>query len=257
METLAIDKRSALMDKPFYSKSTIFSGNGNNVTYSRKMKESSSCEEKTAAHISVAENSSKSICQKEISPQNISDVVTSMHLDIPMIYLDDQSNDPCIRKRIDDYNPTNWRKEARFINGNYQVFRKGNNRLKLILLWEIACEEAILCLLEKYPSFSISWCIGWVFHKEYAAAYKNLKDVHALCLNPVYTEGRNKGNMRYSLRQKMSQKRLMALAKHEVSHILSSLHDETFANILTDIDELYDEKSVFSRMKTSLTGGKK
>jgi predicted metal-dependent hydrolase len=164
--------------------------------------------------------------------------------DLPDIYIEDDTDEPKIRRVIDQYNPANWV----LAETNGKTYKKGNNLYKLLMIWKIACEHAVEKMLEIHPEIQgEAWTIGWVF-SDAVALHKRLNPGHAFLLNPVDSEGK----LKYSLHSKSDLKRIVASAKHEVSHVLHSCHDESFAQLLTFIDSLYDEKEVFRRMSESL-----
>jgi hypothetical protein len=67
----------------------------------------------------------------------------------------------------------------------------------------------------------------------------------ALLLNPVSEDGK----LLYGIRSQEDQKKLMALAKHEVAHTICNWHNEEFASLLTRIDECFDERRAYKAMR--------
>ena len=60
------------------------------------------------------------------------------------------------------------------------------------------------------------------------------------------------GMMAFSVRNKMSLKKMMTNAKHEVSHVAVSWHSEEYSMVRENIDELFDEAECLRRMKDAL-----
>jgi len=179
----------------------------------------------------------------KISSLNVGD---NHALNLPDIFIiDDTSNDE-VRKVIDRYNPNTWVVCER----NGIKYNKGRDLYKLMILWKIACQSAIDSLMKAYFHVGeVVWGLGWVFSDENEACCKHIHGGNALLLNPVDKNGK----MAYSLSSKEDRKKLMALAKHEVSHILVDWHNEQFAGILTSIDAHFDEKETFRKMKEAIS----
>lgn len=160
------------------------------------------------------------------------------------VYILNESHNPKVKKVIGRYNPNNWK--TSLVNG--REVSQGASIKKLLQQWEIALEEAVRCLLEASDMTDVSWTIGWAFSEDMRAAHRKADQGDVFYLNPVDDEGK----LAFKLRERKSQKRLMALAKHEIAHAhpgSREYHNETFANVLTQVDEHYDERAVFARMK--------
>jgi len=166
---------------------------------------------------------------------------------LPDVFIVDETENEAIRRVMDSYNPENW------VVGQAKgkKYNKGGNLYKLLMLWKIACQHAIDSLLEISSNSQISWGIGWVFDEKVEAVCSSVSGGNALLLNPVDKDG----CLKFSLRSKKDQKKLMAFAKHEVTHILHTYHDESFASLMTAIDVIYDEKDVFRKMSELLDEG--
>jgi hypothetical protein len=114
----------------------------------------------------------------------------------------------------------------------FENMKENSNRIKILLQWGIACKYVIREFVNWRGIDSITWRYGWVFDKETGAVHKKITDdSHALLVNPVDAEG----NLKYSVRSKESHARLITLACHEVCHISSGLHNEYYANLLTEL----------------------
>ena len=82
----------------------------------------------------------------------------------------------------------------------------------------------------------ISWRPGLIFDKEIEACHqKQNDDSHALMLNPIFCSGENLGKIKFSLNNFGDHVKLLTLAAHEVAHCSRSYHDETYANLFTEI----------------------
>ena len=97
---------------------------------------------------------------------------------------------------------------------------------------------------------SVVWTAGWLF-SPYAEAMRTTVDgaVHALLLNPVTADGKR----RYTL-SRDNVLELLALAAHEVAHVSVSLHNEEYANLLTNITRRLDQSAVWKRVRTEVKG---
>lgn len=164
------------------------------------------------------------------------------HSGLPDIFMDDDTENENIRRVIDLYNPENWVVTA---HGD-KTYNKGVTMYKLLMLWKVACQYAIDAMMKKHESIAqVVWGIGWTFSDTAEAKHMSVDGGSALLLNPVDKEGK----IRYGLRDQKDQKKLMALAKHEVAHTIHSWHNEEFASLLTDIDEYFDEREVYRAMR--------
>jgi len=67
-------------------------------------------------------------------------------------------------------------------------------------------------------------------------------------LRPVDEDGK----LAYAVTNRRSIKRLMALAKHEVTHTTVSFHGEMFSSLREDIDERFHEAECLRRIKVAL-----
>ena len=167
---------------------------------------------------------------------------------LPDVFIVDDTENEAIRKVMDSYNPENW------VVGQTQgkKYNKGGNLYKLLMLWKVACQHAIDAYMSIHKEQKqISWGLGWLFADDAEAKCEPVAGGHALLLNPVDKDGR----LKFSLRSKKDQKKLMAFAKHEIAHIAFSYHDESFARLMTDIDSSYDERVVFRQMAAQLDEG--
>lgn len=178
---------------------------------------------------------------------NLLDVGDPYYKNLPDIFIEDETSNEKIRKVIDQYNPDNW-----VVAEQYgKRFNKGSKMHKLIMLWKVACQEAINAMMRKHPQISqVVWGIGWIFCDDNCEArHMKVDGGSVFLLNPVGDDG----ILKYSIRDSRSQKILMALAKHEVAHTIHSYHNEEYASLLTDIDEEFDEREVYRLMRDTLS----
>jgi hypothetical protein len=165
---------------------------------------------------------------------------------LPDVFIDDDTENEKIRKVIDQYNPENW---VVAMNGK-TLYNKGVTMYKLLMLWKVACEYAISAMMKKHSDIAqVIWGIGWVFSDTSEARHKFIDGGSALLLNPVDSSGK----LCYKLNNQDDQKRLMALAKHEVAHTIYSYHNEEYASLLTDIDVCFDEREVYKAMREMIS----
>lgn len=165
---------------------------------------------------------------------------------LPDIYLLDETTDEtpaAVRRAVARFDPLTWT-----VSSTSDV-RKGMTMMKVMMAWFVACEHAVAALIRSKAWSSdrpLSWTVGWYFGEmTTTAANQTLGNGHVLALLPVD----DKGHLAYSLSSRADLKRMMALAKHEVAHMVRQWHDEVYAGVLTDIDEFYDEKAVFRDIK--------
>jgi hypothetical protein len=182
---------------------------------------------------------------KEEKSNNEMKFGVSFAKDLPDIYLEDETENPKIRRVIDSYNPANWEK---MIGANGKEYNKGGTIYKLLMFWKIACQEAVRSLVDWKGKANFDWGIGWIFNEDFEAMHISRNEGHYFLLNPVTSDG----TLRYKLSSKRDRKILMALAKHEVAHVYCRNHDELFASCLTGIDCEYNEKSAHSQMQEFL-----
>ena len=136
---------------------------------------------------------------------------------------------------------------------------KGRAPRALLSAWTAACSVAVETLMAVRPATEqFSWTTGWVYsvpeETHEGDRYRNVS-VAALCqtedgnhrflLNPVNEDG----TLRYSVSDAKDRQRLMALAMHEVGHVLEGYHNETYAGILTDLMKEFDMAAANRRMK--------
>jgi hypothetical protein len=165
------------------------------------------------------------------------------------------------------YYPTYWRKKGEENQG------RGRKAAILLAAWTSFCDEAIQSLNVLYPQKVINYTTGWYFGKpeslwdgdEYKkqrtrAQHQQKDDNHILLLNPVLENGkmafdvndtggfkRDKGEDTVSGLQALE-----TLALHEVSHIIHSRHNESFASLFTELSSLFNRSRAHENAKKSI-----
>ncbi len=133
-----------------------------------------------------------------------------------------KTNDAKIKRASRSFKPDNLEDTSR--------------KKKLLNQWIIACEYALESYCHITANEEISWRPGLIFDKEIEACHqKQNDDSHALMLNPIFCSGENLGKIKFSLNNFGDHVKLLTLAAHEVAHCSRSFHDETYANLFTEI----------------------
>jgi Histidine kinase-, DNA gyrase B-, and HSP90-like ATPase len=160
------------------------------------------------------------------------------------IFIFEETENFSVHKVVNNYYPENWYPQE--VNG--KSFRKGGNIIKVLLMWKTAITYALEVGLPKMGQNMVSYSVGFVFSDTVAAQHRTEDDGHLFLLMPVKADGR----LAYSVRAKDSLKSFMSMAKHEVTHVVHSWHNEDFCRLREDIDMLFDEAECFRRMKKAL-----
>lgn len=130
----------------------------------------------------------------------------------------------------------------------------GSRRRALIVTWREAVACAMELLAQRAPGErQIQWNVGVLFDGETRACHmETAGGTHVLSLNPVT----DTGAMLYRVGDDSSLRTLLALALHEVCHIMHKWHDEGFSTLLTDMMSDIDQKAALRRMRLSRTTGR-
>jgi len=160
------------------------------------------------------------------------------------IYIDDETNNQKVRRVIANYIPENW--QTMTVDG--RSFRKGGNILKVLLMWQTAIDYAIEVALEPLGIDDIRCSVGFLFADDRRAEHCSKDGGHVFSLCPVDDNGK----LAFAVTNRTSIKRLMALAKHEVTHVRVSWHSESFASLREEIDERFHEAECLRRIKAAL-----
>ncbi|MCS4089736.1 ATP-binding protein [Rhizobium sp. BK176] len=194
--------------------------------------------------ISVAFEEEKAARQKELDER-----IEGVH----DIYIAMESSNAKTKAAARRHHPRNW-----------DVKTGGGKAMRSLLsVWTAACKVSMESLFSLRPAMSsVTWSTGFVYSlpeqvyqsdkaRQVAIEALNvrLEDGNfRLLINPVNEDG----TLRFSLSNERDLRRILALAKHEVAHVLESYHNESFGNLVTDLDAEVDQKVAFKRMKAEL-----
>ena len=166
------------------------------------------------------------------------------------IYIYDEADQASMRKTISAYLPENW------VTGVYKsahtgraprAYRKGGNIIRLLLLWQTAINYTLEVALGPLEQREISFAVGFTFG-EMLASHREQDGGHVFCLRPVNRDGK----LDFKTSNRRDLKRLMAYAKHEVTHIATDWHGEHFSSLRETVDIEFDETECLRRMKAAL-----
>jgi hypothetical protein len=103
-------------------------------------------------------------------------------------------------------------------------------RRRVVGAWVGAVEYGVELLMRRREFTSaVHWTVGVVISSEVAALCRSDEHGHVLAINPHPSDGP------YVISNPAHRRRLLAMALHEVAHICTDGHDETFAALLTDL----------------------
>lgn len=172
---------------------------------------------------------------------------------MPSIYISCNTTNKDILAVKDNFDPEKWGEAEKRVRSRLIPYRKGANYMKLLVAWRAACEEAVDALLSYRNMEKLRWVIGWTFDDDNLAEHLSVwldgENGSALCLNPI--DGN--GVLRYNLTNRQHLWALMALAKHEVAHVVVSAHNEDFSTLHTAIDSRYDMARAMRAMKSAVS----
>lgn len=168
------------------------------------------------------------------------------------IYISVESTNAKTKAAARRHHPDNWNVET----GNGKAMRT------LLSVWTAACSVAMETLYAIRPGMQdVQWTTGFVYslpeEMHQGDQYRNVATeaacVHVggrsddlrMLINPVNDDG----TLRFSTSDKKDLRRILALAKHEIAHALEIYHNETFANVLTELDAMLDPDEAFRRMR--------
>lgn len=158
---------------------------------------------------------------------------------LPTIPLVIETPDMAVARRAESYDPVNWKFK---VVGNSITWEVGRDKVRLWKAWEMCCEAAIDAAIKARLLTEVKWAAGWLFSDDHAAHYDHDDDSHMLVVNPVTSRGMPK----FTLRERMSMKNLMACARHEVAHIVCGPHNEEWGMAVSSIDQYMDDWAVFA-----------
>ncbi len=111
-----------------------------------------------------------------------------------------------------------------------QILEENETRYKLLHTWYIFCEE-VASEYRDYSGNDFLFGVGYVFSERAAAICSELEGVNYYLLNPIDASGK----IKYSINKKADLVAMLTLAIHEISHTHCKYHDESFANIFTQL----------------------
>jgi len=190
--------------------------------------------------------------QQELARVAEAHVKRDVIADMNDIVIHVENTNPVVRAAMRRNDPRNWD----IASG------KGRQPRALLVAWTEACSVAVETLMRVRPSVKdFVWTTGWCYDtpkytdqgdrtREHVTEALHLSegDKHSFLVNPVTEDGR----LAYSPSDADDRQSLQALAMHEVAHVVASWHDETYANILTDIMKSYDFKEANRRMRDAV-----
>jgi hypothetical protein len=194
--------------------------------------------------LSVAFEEEKAARQKEMDAR-----IEGVH----DIYISMESTNAKTKAAARRHHPKNWDVET----GSGKAMRS------LLSVWTAACKVSMESLFALRPAMSaITWSTGFVYSlpEEVYQSDKTRKvsigalnvpleeNGFRLLINPVNEDG----TLRFSLTNERDLQRILALAKHEVAHVLEGYHNESLARLLTELDGDVEHKVAFKRMKAEL-----
>lgn len=163
------------------------------------------------------------------------------------IYVYDETESTVMHKAVSAYLPENWR-VTMLPDG--RTFRKGGNIVRVLLMWQAAIDYALEVAMEPLGKTDVTRAVGFLFADDRRAEHRAVDNGHVFSLRPVDA----KGKLAYSVTNRQSLRLLMALAKHEVTHVTQRYHDEDFASLREEIDCRFDQAECLRRMKIALRG---
>lgn len=136
------------------------------------------------------------------------------------VYLYADANDARVRRLARLWDPSQWDSST------------GSRRRQLLLAWRAAVGYALEVFLTANPQVGrVLWTVGWTFDEDTRAVHRNVGEGHVLALSPVT----GSGTTAYRVSSRQDRRALLAVAAHEVVHIVCPNHDEQFASLLTDL----------------------
>lgn len=144
------------------------------------------------------------------------------------VYLMADRDDARTRRLVRTWDPTGWgERDAR--------------RHRLLLSWRRAVAAGLDLLLPCRPDLgTVAWTVGWTFDPDERAVHRAVGDGHVIALNPVTADR----TARFRLSRRADRRELLAIALHEVCHVVAADHDERFAALLTELVGRCDQTAV-------------
>jgi hypothetical protein len=152
------------------------------------------------------------------------------------VFMIADSSDARVKKLARAWDPTGWDE------------RTGKRRRALLMAWKEAISIGLDALVAYNKDLGrVMWTVGWVFDSGTHALHRSQGEGHVLALNPVDETGAT----RFHTSQRNSRQRLLALALHEVAHVVIDTHDERFAGLLTELMATVDQVDADRRIRAA------
>ena len=163
------------------------------------------------------------------------------------VYVTDETDNAAVRKAIGQYLPQRWTVRRNRETGRLAV--KGGTIIKLLLVWKVCITYALEILCEFTDDYDRAYSLGFLFDDENTGAtHRASGETSVFSLAPVDRHGK----LDYAITQRGDLLKLMSLAKHEVTHVLHSWHNESFTNAREQIDFKFDQAECLRRIKEAL-----
>jgi hypothetical protein len=162
------------------------------------------------------------------------------------IYVYDETDNATMHAAVVNYVPDNWR--IMTVDRGRRTYRRGSNLVRVLLMWQTAIAYALEVAMAQLKKTELAYGVGFVFADDRLAEHRTEDNGHVFSLCPVNADGK----LIYKVTGRKALKRLMSLAKHEVTHVGERYHDEDFARLREEIDMEFDEAECLRRMKTAL-----
>lgn len=108
---------------------------------------------------------------------------------------------------------------------------RGTRKERLLHGWSKACEVAVLALMELRSMDFVDFSTGFAFTDDALAIHMEESGEHSLLLRPVDESGK----VIYSPGSAETVNAFLALAAHEVAHVVETYHNEYYAGVLTEL----------------------
>jgi hypothetical protein len=163
------------------------------------------------------------------------------------VFVTDETDNAAVRKTIVQYLPQRWTVRKNYETGKLAV--KGGTIIKLLLVWKVCVTYALEIFSEVTGSDDIGYAFGFLFDDEgTGATHRSIGDGSVFSLAPVDRSGK----LAYAITQRGDLLKLMSLAKHEVTHMAHSWHNESFTTMREEIDFKFDQAECLRRIKDAI-----
>lgn len=137
------------------------------------------------------------------------------------------------------------------IDGNRADFGIWKSHVSLLLAWKAALECTIETAMNLELLREVEWLAGFCFTDDHFALMWDVDwSRKAFLLNPVTQDGKRK----FFLSDRMSIRKLIAYARHEVTHACGhESHNQDFADTLSSIDAASDDVATLSAIRKAIS----